>query len=546
MINCEVADGVDLGFIGAAKEFYQTGSTEKSLFNDPYFWETCISVFGEHNRIKNFRFLNDQQVCGFAIFREQAVSLMGQLVKCWVPITYQASDFTHIIAQQGLEAAIWESLLTKLGDLQNAVLVSHLRPKDILLLPKSWQRKNFFSLQQAPFCLNVNDAFEKICKKKSLKRHTNRYKRTGEFKVEHLVASENDTELNEFFELHKERWRFDRIESKFNRQEMRTLYQRLVSYHQFGDPTHQVVYTKLQLDKRTIAAHIGYRWQETFLYHIPVMNLAELAHSPGEVLMSELFKYAIATRCDNLHLGYGGEAYKARFSNNVEELRTYLISRTLRQRVSRGLRVIKGSIAPSAISLTKSFAGKVKSLLRLLKRMVRPLEVCAYLTSSRPEPIENSLPVRKLSFADYVEFQRGLENPPYELDERLYNRFKQGYELFGLVFDEEIVSFAWVRSHESQHIGEAETTMTTSRAVVWIVDCVTPKKHRRNGYYRKLLQAIIGQHPDSTCCIYASRSNTPSIKGIESAGFEHWGTICSGLRTSWKEDSRFELTNTLG
>ena len=178
--------------------------------------------------------------------------------------------------------------------------------------------------------------------------------------------------------------------------------------------------------------------------------------------------------------------------------------------------------------------------------MIRPQEVCTFLKSSKEGPIENSLPTKKLSFADYVELHRSMEDPPYVLDGQLYNRFKQGYELFGLVNGEEIVSYAWVRSHETQKIGEAGTTMTTSQAVVWIIDCVTPAKHRRNGYYRKLLEAINQEYPDSTCCIYASRSNTPSIKGIESAGFERWGTIVSGLTTKWKEETRFELKNTLG
>ena len=58
---------------------------------------------------------------------------------------------------------------------------------------------------------------------------------------------------------------------------------------------------------------------------------------------------------------------------------------------------------------------------------------------------------------------------------------------------------------------------------IHIGPCYTMKDERGHGYYPYLLDKIVNDNSLNECFMIVSPSNTPSIRGIEKAGFEKYG-----------------------
>jgi hypothetical protein len=518
---------------------------DQTFFNDPVFWRHCHETFANDHEFVSIRIQEGSSDMGFALFRMESVRLMRKTMDCWVPLTYQASDFSKFVIDESRRGNVLNSILDSLQTLDASVLLSNVRSDDSVEISDKWKNKFRYSIQKAPSFTGGPALFDKVIKKKSLKRHTNRYSREGDFRVEHRIA-QNDTELFDFFyDLHIERWAFESIESKFTRPKLRKLYSDLMSSKSFGCSKNQIVLSILYSNETVIAAHIGFTWGKTFLYHIPLMNLAEIDHSPGEVLMSELFKYAQQNGFEVFHLGYGDEGYKDRFSNSCENLETYFIPHSLTdksilaaRKLNVGERISK--LKTTTTSALRGTAGKII-------RSIRPKVIDFFVRLSNDEPA-SEVTYKALTFSDYVKLHRDAVERPYPLSREIYQRFRTGYKLYALEDsnskndgEPQFVSFAWAKSGAAQFIGELGKTVLAAEEVVWIIDCVTLQSKRGNGYYPNLIRQIAKTFSEQKACIYVDRTNIASTKGILKADFEKWGSIHLGRTEKFKISNDYGL-----
>jgi len=529
-VTCTVQSDYGDDLLQEACELYSAGDLDRSIFNDPVFVKACAEELESGGQIRTVVFRARGRLIGLAVFRRQYVKIGGISSPCWVPATYGASDFTHFTFLRTRYRELWPLLAREASQLGGAVLLPHIRELDAKYLGTAWRAKNRLSTQSVPRCVGGSGTLAAVPKKKSLRRHTNGLKRKGDYIVTHTEHPPTAL-FDNFCFLHNERWRFEGESSKFNHPEFRALYERLLATGEFATRENRVLFTRVAVDRETVAAHIGFTWPGSLLYHIPVMNLAHIDGSPGEVLISELFRFAADQDFDEVNLGYGSETYKSRFSNTVDQVDTYYLPAFGSTLGLRAARIRRAADAAGSIRSAMESARKVTAPARIAIR--RP-EVSLFVSDPGAPGTANTSMLSKLDFSEFVQLHRSRDAPPYDLCRSIQRRFSGGYDLFALrspdASPEEdqhggFVSFGWIRRAMSHYIGELDLTVSTEEPVDWIVDCFTPPCHRGQGYYTMLLECLRCLAADRPTYIYARSNNLASVAGIERGGFVGHGKL---------------------
>jgi hypothetical protein len=302
---------------------------DRTAFNDPYLLQACWSEWQRHAKTYGLVQRDGTEVVGAAFFRLQPTRLAGRTRPCLVPLVYGASDFTPFIAREDVRREFWTELIEHLKAAPHDALLPRLRDRDTTLVPRESMRFIPYSQDTNPICWDRDGAFSKITRKESLRYCTNWFKRQGRFTVTHRERGVAPDTMELFFKMHRARWEPLGITSKFTEPAIAAVYRRLCAG--FGDidrPSSSTVFTEICLDDRPVAMHIGFRWAETFLYQVPVVDTTMLKHSPGMVLLKSLFEYAIDEGLSCFDMGFGNESYKSRFASETLLYRTYVIARS--------------------------------------------------------------------------------------------------------------------------------------------------------------------------------------------------------------------------
>ena len=542
-MNSIISYKYDEQFFEEAKCLYLAIDTQKSFFNDPVFWEACHSIFSKHSKIAYIRICEKGTPRAFAVFRLANLKLMGRNLKCWVPITYRVGEFTQFIVSNKDHQETTPALIASFETLDCDVFIPHLREADTQILSKSWKNRHAYSSLTAPFCSNEGGKFSEILSKKKLRYFTNRYNRQGKIQVENATNNKGCEELMPLFNMHVERWAMEGVTSKFTDPIMRDVFDAISKKPAFSVPSNKFVCSTVKLNGRLIAGHLGYIWDKTILYYLPVMNIAEFDQSPGQVMIRELFSFAHQNQFDRFHLGTGNERYKNRYATGSELFQSYLISKKYS---TFALHKLKKLLPQDALERPQALLKSQKLMLHRIKRAVFPNVIDVFIDESTSASLEktNSKELSYLSFRDYVELTRQLEERPYEINRQIQQRFKNGYQLVALKDKNKFRCFAWLRKSESQTVGEIGNSLSVNRPALWIIDCVTLPESRGQGYYKLLLNSIKNKHSESPKIIYASPKNIPSTAAIKSVGFNHWLTLKPNSLTI-SEGADFELSATI-
>jgi CelD/BcsL family acetyltransferase involved in cellulose biosynthesis len=158
-------------------------------------------------------------------------------------------------------------------------------------------------------------------RKKSLVRHENYFRRTGQLAVQHTRdAADILPQLDEFFSQHITRRNATPNPSLFLDTNQRDYYRNIVT--SIG-PKGWLRFTRLDWNGRAIAFHFGLSYHGRFLFGIPSFDVDLQRHSPGEVLLRQLLLAAIDEGATVFDFGPGEEAYKYRFATSQVRLVTW-------------------------------------------------------------------------------------------------------------------------------------------------------------------------------------------------------------------------------
>ena len=123
-------------------------------------------------------------------------------------------------------------------------------------------------------------------RKKSLIRHENYFRRTGQLTAKHTSdPAEIMPQLDEFFSQHIARRNATPHPSIFVDPNQREYYRNIVT--NIG-PKGWLRFTRLEWNGRPIAFHFGLSYHGRFLFGIPSFDVEFQRHSPGEVLLRQL------------------------------------------------------------------------------------------------------------------------------------------------------------------------------------------------------------------------------------------------------------------
>jgi CelD/BcsL family acetyltransferase involved in cellulose biosynthesis len=184
------------------------------------------------------------------------------------------------------------------------------------------------------------DVVLRMLRKESLRRHEKKLRLRGDIFVEHLTqASDIGPLLGVFFEQHVKRWSGMQFPSLFRLDYNRNFYRELTRNLA---PRGGVIFSVLRLNGRPVAHHFGLRSRNDLLWYKPSFDTALAECSPGEVLLKNLISYAQEKGFASLDFTRGAEAFKSRFSSQVDYNQNILWVRSsfnrMVTRVERSLR----------------------------------------------------------------------------------------------------------------------------------------------------------------------------------------------------------------
>jgi CelD/BcsL family acetyltransferase involved in cellulose biosynthesis len=158
-------------------------------------------------------------------------------------------------------------------------------------------------------------------RKKSLVRHENAMRKSGDFQVKHFRAGDEiKPQLQAFFAQHIARWAPTPYPSLFLDPRQRAFYHRLCETA--GDSGY-LRFTRIDLAGHPAAFHFGFCHRGVYLWYKPTFDLALAKFSPGEVLLRQVLLAAIEEGAATFDFGLGDETYKSRFATHVNTVRNW-------------------------------------------------------------------------------------------------------------------------------------------------------------------------------------------------------------------------------
>lgn len=188
------------------------------------------------------------------------------------------------------------------------------------MLPVFFQQRGYRSdkrvLYEAPTRLFGDPvADQALLNKKSLRRHSNYFRRNGQLEFKNCRSSEEITpHLELFFEQHIQRRALTDSPSQFLDERQRTFYRELV---QQLAPTGALLFSIVLYNQRPLAFHLGFEYDSRIIWYKPTFDVNYTKHSPGEVLLKYLLQYALDRGASEFDFTIGEEAFKYRFANHV-------------------------------------------------------------------------------------------------------------------------------------------------------------------------------------------------------------------------------------
>lgn len=171
----------------------------------------------------------------------------------------------------------------------------------------------------APLMRLTGEAGAAAARKKSLVRHENGLRRTGELDVQtRLHGAEAEAALEQLFAQHIERWAGTPHPSLFLDPAQKAFYRRLVAAN-----ADWLRLARIQWNGEPVALHLGFHHAGRYLWYKPSFAVEHARRSPGEVLLRQLILAAVDEGAEVFDFGLGDEAFKSRFATEVRQVRNW-------------------------------------------------------------------------------------------------------------------------------------------------------------------------------------------------------------------------------
>jgi len=389
---------------------------------------------------------------------------------------------------------------------------------------------------------------ETVLGKRMLLRNLRGLEREGPITVTHLQSrGELEANLPNFIRAHVARFLVTQRISNLTWPERRHF---LAELARLLSDAGWLFLSCLNAGEHVVAWNYGFRFSGSWFWYQPTFESQRETHSPGFCLLSKIVGEACdASDLNVVDLGVGAEGYKERFSNGTRRTLDFSLNRFS----SRHRRLIARYWTARAIKALPKVESAIRSCIRRLdsaracfqaagpngllgrgakrlrSRISRRDEVFFYEWVGNVSARQNlaGMEVKSLDLATLAESAishvSDTETMSYLLraTQRLYREGGSGFTLVNA--DLVPVHYCWVSDFEGFYINELKVRLAAPRMnAVMIFDCWTPRSARGHGYYG-LAISWVAQHLCSAGkvpWIFGAAQNTPSVRGIEKAGFQ--------------------------
>lgn len=174
-------------------------------------------------------------------------------------------------------------------------------------------------LHECPTRLFVDpEEDRKLLQKKSLRRYTNWFLRSGTLEFRFIESVEEATiHLPTFFDQHIRRWEPAGFPSRFRDERHRAFFRNMV---ELMLPSGQARFSVLLFNQRPIAYEFGFEYGNRYYAVKPTFEPEYADQSPGSVLQRYCMESMMARGVGEYDFTIGEEAYKYRYSNHVRHV----------------------------------------------------------------------------------------------------------------------------------------------------------------------------------------------------------------------------------
>ncbi len=326
------------------------------------------------------------------------------------------------------------------------------------------------------------------------------------------------------------------------------------------------VFSRMLTGDRPVAWHYGFVFGGSWFWYQPTFDSVVDKHWPGFCLLSQVIQDAIETPgMKMLDLGLGSEIYKVKFANQSREtlyitlnaswfshfrtIARYRLTETVRRapKLERSITLLRGRLHRLRSRL-RSGAGKdlLAWITGRLASLVWARDEVFFYDLSSPDPsllkaadiVLNKIDFRVLATAV---LQNSDDEGTLEYIVRCADRLRTepdsvGYALANL--KGELLHFTWARPFEGFYWSELGSKLPAPAAgSVVLFDSWTPAAHRGRGHYAPTLGRVVATMKEEgrSCWGFSASTNTPSVRGLEKAGFRRSFSVFRYRVLGWQK-----------
>ena len=526
-------------------------SIDASPFISPRILDILI---GEGKQLDVAFFYYDTQIIGAFPYSitDGCLTLAGEtmsdsiqlLFKPKIPL-YQKYEAIRCLIQKLKPASI---LFKKLSDTN----------LDSLLLVKAFKELAYYHVYleswSNPIIRQPNVPFDeakflKAFNKSNTRNYSNKFRREHKYTVDVIRANEGDKIkrwMEYFYMYHELRWSETNTPSIYSSRSSRKLLESKVKA--WIDEGCGLLFS-LNVEGIPVSMAICLIHGKTLLYHQIAQKRTKsmLKYPLNKIKLYELSKWMRNNGLENLDFGVGNEPYKYEYAPHESRIiRIYATKSKFNKTIYKGLtdflyqrypilniflnKWVRGLYSRIESSL-HFLQNKMKTLFtyfsksprELVLKIVRKFRNDKYYfyryrgSDSRIEP-DLLTRIRIPSIYEVLEFYESQIQLSVKKRLHYLNKLQQGDVIPYAVFSEnaEILSIAWKASPKESGIPDVETFGSP----IVIIDCMTSKDHRGQGYYPALIAYVAAQNGEDSI-IYTNDWHITSQKGIKKAGFEY-------------------------
>ena len=163
-----------------------------------------------------------------------------------------------------------------------------------------------------------------LLRKDSLQRPYRFFARSGALQFRDIATlDEARALLPRFFAQHEARWRDTATPSLFHDADNRRFYEILLEEMW---PSGWLVFSVLTYNDAPIAFHLGFDYDNCFLWYKPSFDVQLRRHSPGNVMLHQLLARGLDTGKAEFDFSVGDEAFKRRYCNATRYNRNLVVT----------------------------------------------------------------------------------------------------------------------------------------------------------------------------------------------------------------------------